>query len=117
MSGVRLYVDADASEMAVIVGLLAAAESIYVRIWRLAVWQRRTRISWRTRRNKKRAIYTFNASDFARLHRDCLQAGRSHAGIIVISEQRYSIGEKYRRLAAFIHSMTAESLRDRIVYL
>jgi hypothetical protein len=64
-----------------------------------------------------RTLYTFNARDFARLHKEILQAGGSHAGIIVIPEQRYSVGEKIRRLAAFVHASTAESLKNRIEYL
>jgi hypothetical protein len=116
MSGVRLYVDEDASEMAVIVGLRARGVDLCTTLeaGRLGTSDS-DQLAYAA--EQERAIYTFNASDFARLHRDCLRAGRSHAGIIVISEQRYSIGEKIRRLAAFIHSMTAESLRDRIVYL
>ena len=53
----------------------------------------------------------------ARLHREYLEKGNSHAGIIVIPEQRYSIGEKIRRLAALVHSATAESMKDYIEFL
>jgi hypothetical protein len=35
----------------------------------------------------------------------------------VIPEQRYSIGEKIRRLAAYVDAMTASSLKDRIEFL
>ena len=64
-----------------------------------------------------RVIYTFNAGDFARLHREFLQQGRPHAGIVVIPEQCYSIGQKVRRLAAFVQATSAESMANRIEFL
>jgi hypothetical protein len=54
--------------------------------------------------------------DFARLHSDYLARGDEHAGIIVIPDQRYSIGEKIRRLAGFISSVTAEEMVNRMEY-
>ena len=51
-----------------------------------------------------RTIYTFNARDFARLHREFLESRREPAGIAIIPEQRYAIGEKIRQLASFIQS-------------
>jgi hypothetical protein len=46
-----------------------------------------------------------------------LEAGRLGSSDIVIPAQRYSIGEKIRRLAALIHSTNAQSLRDHIEFL
>jgi hypothetical protein len=66
---------------------------------------------------QERAIYTFNASDFVRLHRQFLKRAHSHSGIIVIPEQRYLVGEMIRRIAAFVQSVTADSLRNRIEFL
>ncbi len=64
-----------------------------------------------------RTIYTFNARDFVRLHREFLESGREHAGIVIIPEQRYSIGEKIRRLASFVQAMGSETMRNRIEFL
>ena len=46
-----------------------------------------------------------------------LQQGRTHSGIVVIPDQRLSIGEKIRRLAAFVRRVTAEDMIDRMEYL
>ena len=43
-------------------------------------------------------VYTFNASDFYRLHTEWLSEGRQHAGIILGQQQRYSVGEQMRRI-------------------
>jgi hypothetical protein len=39
-----------------------------------------------------------NARDFASLHREWLEGGRSHFGILIIPQQRYSTGEIVRRI-------------------
>ena len=64
-----------------------------------------------------RSIYTFNVGDFARLHREHLQQGIGHAGIVVVPDQRCSVGEKIRRLAGFISRITAEEMVNRMEYL
>lgn len=39
-------------------------------------------------------LYTFNVSDFHRLHTKFADAGREHAGMILAPQQRYSVGEQ-----------------------
>ncbi len=116
MSSVRLYVDEDAGETAVIAALRARGVDLLTTLeaGRLGSSDA-DQLVYATQQG--RAVYTLNAGDFARLHGEVLRAGRSHAGIIVIPEQRYSIGEKIRRLAAFLNATTAESLRNHIEYL
>ncbi len=116
MSEVRLYCDEDAGENAVVEGLRARGIDVLTTIeaghcgatdqdqFAFAIQQRRT-------------IYTFNVGDFARLHRDHLQQGGAHSGIIVLPDQRCSVGEKIRRLAAFITSVTSEETTNRMDYL
>ncbi|MDA0837660.1 MAG: DUF5615 family PIN-like protein [Planctomycetota bacterium] len=92
MSVIRLYVDEDAGEMAVIQGLRARGYDILCTVeagslgtsdldqLHLAI-------------ELQRVIYSFNVGDFAKLHSQSLAAGEQHWGIIVIPDQRYSIGE------------------------
>jgi hypothetical protein len=105
MSEVRLYVDEDAGEAAVVQGLLARGFDVLTTADadRLGATDPE---QLRFAAEHGRAIYTFNASDFARLHSEYLQNGIDHAGIIVIPEQRYSIGEKIRRLAGLLSGMS-----------
>lgn len=116
MSVVRLYVDEDACEHAVVNGLRARGVDLQTVLeagqsgtsdpeqLEFAVSQRRT-------------IYTFNVTDFARLHQEWLQHGRDHCGIVVIPDQRYSIGEKIRRIAGLVAMFTAEEMVNRMQYL
>ncbi len=46
-----------------------------------------------------------------------LEQGIDHVGIIVVPDQRYSIGEKIRRLAGFVSRVTAEEMVNRMEYL
>lgn len=64
-----------------------------------------------------RALYTFNQCDFARIHGAWLAAGRSHAGIVVGAQQRFSVGEQLRRLNRIVTSVTAEAMGGRIEFL
>jgi hypothetical protein len=116
MSDVRLYVDEDAGENAVVQGLHARGIDVLTTLEAnrcgtsdeeqldFAIEQGRT-------------IYTFNAGDFARLHGEHLREGVDHAGIVVLPDQRCSIGEKIRRLAGFISRVTAEDMVNRMEYL
>ncbi|MHB8973293.1 MAG: DUF5615 family PIN-like protein [Pirellulaceae bacterium] len=92
MSSVRLHVDEYAGETAVIAALRAwgVDQLTTLEAGRLGSSDA-DQLVYATQQG--RAIYTLNASDFARLHREVLQAGGSHAGIVVIPEQRYSVGE------------------------
>lgn len=64
-----------------------------------------------------RSLYTLNVSDYCALHKRFRSAGDSHAGIVVIPRQRYTIGEKVRQLTNLLTSMTAEEMRNRLEFL
>lgn len=116
MSKLRLYLDEDAGEDAVIRGLRAREFDVLTTVEadRCGTTDR-DQFSFATQQG--RSIYTFNVGDFALLHRDHLRQNIDHAGIIVVPNQRCSIGEKIRRLAAFIYRTTAEEMVNRMEYL
>lgn len=62
-------------------------------------------------------LYTFNVSDFYRLHTNWLQAGREHAGLILAPQQRYSVGEQLRRLLRLCTARTAGEMRNHVEFL
>lgn len=47
---------------------------------------------------QSRILVSANARDFASLHREWLERSRSHSGILIIPQQRYSTGEIIRRI-------------------
>jgi len=64
-----------------------------------------------------RAIYTYNASDFCRLHSEYIRQGRHHAGINIGDQQAVSIGEEMRRLLRIGDAKNADDMRDNLDYL
>ena len=116
MSEVRLYVDEDAGENAVVQGLRACGVDVLTTADADHCGATdREQLAFAAERG--RAIYTFNVGDFARLHRERLLQGIDHAGIVVLPDQRCSVGEKIRRIAGFLSRVTAEEMVNRIEYL
>ena len=62
-------------------------------------------------------LYTFNVSDFYRLHTEWINSGREHAGMILAPQQRYSVGEQLRRILRIQANSTARSMRNRAEFL
>jgi hypothetical protein len=62
-------------------------------------------------------LYTFNVSDFYRLHTQWVEAGREHAGMILAPQQRFSVGEQLRRLLHLGATTTAAAMRNRVEFL
>jgi hypothetical protein len=116
MSRVRLYVDEDASERSVVDGLIRAGIDVLTAeaAGNLGVVDD---LQLQYAASDKRAIYTLNTGDFARLHTVYLATRRDHSGILVIPRQRYRAGEKFRRLLALISSVEAEDLQNQLRFL
>jgi hypothetical protein len=116
MSQIRLYVDEDAAEHAVVEGLRRrGVDVLTVLETEMTSATDEEQLAFAT--SQGRSIYTLNVDDFCRLHSTLLSEGKEHAGVIVIPRQRYSIGEKIRRLLECINSVTAEQMRNRLEYL
>ncbi len=64
-----------------------------------------------------RVIYTSNVRDFMRLHRDWLQSGRHHAGIVVLADQQASIGAQTRAFVRLMAERSPETMQDRLEFL
>jgi hypothetical protein len=68
-------------------------------------------------KSKGRTIYTFNISDFYNLHTQFIEQGQSHAGIILVHQQQFTIGEQIRRILRLIANKSAEDMKDNIEFL
>jgi hypothetical protein len=64
-----------------------------------------------------RVLCTFNVGDFCRLHSDYVAQGRRHAGIVLMQQQRFSVGEQMRRLLRLIASKSADEMENWIEFL
>ena len=61
-----------------------------------------------------RVFFTHNRGDFARLHKEIVRKGRSHAGI-VLSDQ-LPIGVLRRRLSNLCFQLTQEEMSNRLEF-
>ena len=64
-----------------------------------------------------RTIYTFNVSDFCRLHSEYMERGQGHAGIIVVPRQRYTVKQQIRLLLNLLKTESAEGMQNRVWFL
>ena len=62
-------------------------------------------------------LYSFNVSHFQALHHEWTASGRVRAGIVLVQQRRFSIGEQIRRLARLAESVTADEMRNRLEFL
>jgi Tfp pilus assembly protein PilZ len=67
--------------------------------------------------NDGRVLYSFNIRDYSLLHEQWIASGREHSGIILASQQRYSIGEQLRRLLHLLNRKPAADMLCRLEYL
>jgi hypothetical protein len=65
-----------------------------------------------------RVTCSFNAADFARIHREWLSLGRNHAGILLVQQlRRYSVGTQLRALLRLSAELNATEMTNRLVFL
>ena len=64
-----------------------------------------------------RVLCSFNVGDFHRLHTEYAAQGKSHAGIILMRQQYYSVGEQMRRLLRLIATKSANEMENWVEFL
>lgn len=64
-----------------------------------------------------RVLYSFNGSDYCRLHTEWISVQRSHAGIIIGQQQPFSVGRQLTSLLHLASVKSAEEMRDGLEYL
>jgi len=62
---------------------------------------------------KGRVLHSFNVGDYCRLQAQ----GRTHAGLILAQQQRYTVGEQMRRLLRLVNNLTADEMQNRVEFL
>lgn len=116
MSAIRLYFDADAMQRAVVRGLLArGVDAITANEAGMAGATDQEQLEFA--HNQRRILFSYNASDFFRIHREYLTQGKSHSGMVLAPQQQYSIGERIRRLLKLVAAESAENMQDRVEFL
>jgi len=113
---VSLYLDEDAQDNDLIQALQLRGVDV-VGAWNAGMRQRDDEEHLRFASAQGRVLYGFNVGDYFRLHTQFISHGRTHAGIALAKQQRYSVGEQMRRLLRLIATRSAEEMRDQIEFL
>jgi Domain of unknown function (DUF5615) len=66
---------------------------------------------------QRRVLFSFNRGDFYRLHTSYLTEDRTHAGMILALQQRYSIGVLMRQILELPKTHSAEAMQNQAVFL
>lgn len=116
MSQISLYIDEDAMDQLLVQGLRARDVDV------TTVGEARTtgisdpeQLILATLQG--RSIYTYNAGDFCRLHSIYMAEARTHAGIIIGSQQQNSLGEILRGLMKLIATKSGEEMVNQLIFL
>jgi len=112
---IRLYLDEDSIKNSLVVALRnVGVDVITAADANKLSCTDEEQLIWATEDN--RVIYSFNVGDFCRLHILYMVEGRSHGGII-LSKQRYSVGDQLRGILGLIDAVSAEDMGNQQVFL
>lgn len=113
---IRLYLDEDAQQTSLVKALRERGMDVQTADEASMRNQDDTdHLAYATTQN--RVLYSFNISDYNRIHSDYLHENKNHAGIILAPQQRYSVGEQMRRLLRIINARTAEQMQNNVEFL
>jgi hypothetical protein len=112
---IRLYLDDDASAKSLVKALRERSVDVITAL-EIGMGGRDDEVHLEYAAAQGRVLYSFNRGDFCRLHSEWLASGKSHTGII-LSFQKYDVGEQMRRLLKLIALKTAEEMRNQVEFL
>lgn len=116
MNQIRLYIDEDSFDKSLVTAFRSAdLDVITVADVSKQSYSDEDQLIWAA--GQERVIYSYNRRDFCRLHDEFLSTERNHAGIIVLRQQRYSVGQQLRGMLTLIATRTAEDMVNQLVFL
>ena len=113
---IRLYLEEDSMRRALVRALRARGVDVITAL-EVGMLEREDRDHLDYATAQGRVLYSFNVGDFYRLHMAYLAEGKSHAGMILARQQRYSVGEQMRRLLKLIATKSAEEMKNQVEFL
>jgi hypothetical protein len=64
-------------------------------------------------KQQERVLYTYNVGDFYLLHTDYISQSKEHAGMILVHQRRFNLGEQIKRTLKLIATLSAEDMHNR----
>lgn len=112
----RLYMDEDSMSSALVNALRARGIDI-VTAFDAQMIERDDSEHFDYATQQGRVLCTFNVGDFYRPHKVYLNSGKEHAGMILIRQQEYSVGEQMRRILNLGSVRSAQEMRNQVEFL
>ena len=116
MMTIRLYLDEDAMDQALVQALRARNVDVITAL-DAGMIERKDADHLDYATEQGRVLCTFNVQDFYRIHSDYVAQGVPHAGIILMRQQHYSVGEQMRRLLKLVASKSADEMENWVEFL
>jgi Domain of unknown function (DUF5615) len=116
MSNIRLYFDEDIMEKELVQALRVRDIDVMTvgETGRVGESDEAQLNVWATVQG--RVLYSSNIGDFCRLHNDFIAEGRAHEGIILVSQQRYSLGVKLQGILRLVGNKSAEDMVNQLEF-
>jgi len=116
VSQIKLYVDEDAMDTDLVAALRSRAVTVVTPLDAGLIGKPdEDQLAFAT--VDECVLYTFNVSDFYRLHKQWTSARREHAGMILAPQQRFSVGEQLRRILRLRALTTPSEMRNKVEFL
>lgn len=116
MSQIRIYIDEDSMKQALVTALRnAGVDAITPSDVNRTGYSDEKQLKWA--KGEGRVLYSANIADFCRIHSVLMAQGGSHAGIIMVQQQRYSVGDLLRGILNLIEAISAEDMINQAVFL
>jgi len=113
---IRLYFDEDAMHSR-LVAALRSRGVIVITVMDAGLTEKTDEEQLAFATERECVLYTFNVSDFYRLHTKWIGAGRERAGMILAPQQLFSVGEQWRRILRLRAAMTSLKMRNQVAFL
>ena len=116
MSKIRFYLDEDSIEKSLIIAFRNPGLNIVtVADVGKQSYPDKDQLTWVTEQG--RVVYSYNRRDFYRLHSEFLATERNHAGIVLLQQQRYSVGQQLQGLLNLVSTLSSEEMVNQLVFL
>jgi hypothetical protein len=116
VSQIRLYTDEDSNHRTVVqalqerdIDVITSLEAKRLR------YPDNEQLIWATQQG--RVIYSSNVRDFYRLHTEFLICEQPHAGIFLVQQQRFSVGDQVRGILKLLKTKSAEEMHNQVEFL
>ncbi len=113
---IRLYIDEDSMDRALVRALRARGVDILTALDEDMIAQP-DEVHLAFAAAQGCVLYSFNVGDYYQLHTAYLSEGRSHTGMILAPQQRYSVGEQMRRVLRLLATRSAEEMVNQVEFL